>query len=77
MTACPDCIKSATELWHGFRANCEGCAARGVGRGPNFRRVRDAGRLDRKYRSELDLVGVTHDQVKAAHAADFAERATP
>lgn len=71
---CPACDIAHRELSHEFRANCPGCAARAVARGQNFRRVRDAGRLDRKYQAELDLVGVTHDQVKAAAANDFLQR---
>jgi hypothetical protein len=72
---CRACEESARQVSHLFHANCRGCMARGVGRGPNFRRCRDAGRLDRKYEDELRLAGVTHAEVKAAHDADFLERA--
>lgn len=74
MTACQNCSKARAELWHGFTAGCPGCAARAVSRGPNFRRCRDAGRQDRRYRDELELVGVTHQQVIEAAAADFEHR---
>jgi hypothetical protein len=67
---CIDCTEAAKRPWHGFRFGCQECAARAISRGPNFRRCRDAGRLDRKYQAELDLLGCTHDQVKAAYAAD-------
>lgn len=71
---CPDCYLAAKELHHGFRMGCRGCAARAVSRGPNYRRVRQAGALDRQYRGELDALGVTHDEVKAAAAADAIDR---
>lgn len=67
---CPDCAAAAKRRWHGFSANCKGCAARAVARGHNYRRCLKAGRQDRQYRDELALVGVTHDQVRAAAAAD-------
>lgn len=69
--ACDDCTKAAAELWHCFTSGCPGCAARAVARGPNFHRCRLAGRQDRRYREELALVGVTHQQVLQAAAADF------
>lgn len=68
--ACEDCTKAAAGLWHGFTAACKGCAARAVSRGPNYRRCRDAGRKDRLYCHELELVGVTHQQVLQAAAVD-------
>lgn len=67
---CPDCIRSAAEARHGFTNGCLGCAARSVARGPNYREAMASGRHTWKYRDELRLVGVTHDQVKAAAAAD-------
>lgn len=67
---CEDCDTAAKEPHHGFRANCKGCAARAVSRGPNWRRVRDAGMQDRRYRAELELLGVTHEAVREAAAAD-------
>ena len=73
---CPDCTAAAQQDWHGFKAGCLGCAARAVARGPNYRRVRDAGRLDRQYRGELEQLGVTHEQVKAAAQADALGRET-
>ena len=71
---CPDCTTAATEAWHGFRSGCKGCAARAVSRGPNYRRCRDAGRQDRQYQGELRQLGVTHDEVRAAHRADAINR---
>lgn len=71
---CTDCAKSAAQSWHGFRANCLGCAARAVSRGPNYRRCLSAGRLDHRYTDELRLHGVTHAEAKAAAALDFERR---
>lgn len=73
---CPACEESAREVSHLFHAGCQGCKARAAARGPHFRRCRDAGRLDRQYRELLQSFGLTHDEVRAAHAADFLERAT-
>lgn len=73
---CLDCSTAAERAWHGFAAGCKGCAARAVARGHNFARVRKAGQLDRTYRAELDALDVTHDEVKAAHAADALGKAT-
>lgn len=67
---CPACIASAAEVHYEFRMGCLGCAARAVSRGPNWRRCRDAGRQDSRYQGELRQLGVTHEQVKAAAAAD-------
>ena len=74
MSECQDCTLSASRSWHGFSAGCPGCAARAVSRGPNYRRCLAEGRQDRRYRDELALVGVTHERVKAAAAADFGQR---
>ena len=68
---CPDCAKAAAGVWHGFRAGCQGCCARATARGPNFARVRTTGSQDRQYRAQLQQFGLTHEQVKAAAAADF------
>ena len=67
---CPDCTQSAARDWHGFTADCPGCAARAVARGPNYRESRVAGVQTSKYRAELDLLKVTHEEVKAAAKAD-------
>lgn len=73
-TTCAACEQSRVTVSHSFHAGCRGCAARAVSRGPNYRRVRQAGVLDRQYRGELDALGVTHDEVKAAAAADAIDR---
>ena len=67
---CPDCTQAAREVWHAFSADCAGCAARALARGPHYRRCRDAGRLDRHYRAALDQFKLSHEQVRAAAAAD-------
>jgi hypothetical protein len=74
MTECPDCAAAAKVLHHGFRANCRGCCARAAARSPQFFKVRQAGMQDRGYRALLDRFGLTHAEVKAAHAADVAGR---
>ena len=71
---CPDCAEAAVRSWWIFRASCRVCTARGVSRGPNFRASRDGGALTRNYREELRLTELTHDDVKAAAAADFESR---
>jgi len=72
--SCTDCDKAAKRRWHGFTNGCQGCNARAAARTPHFRRVRDAGMLDRQYRTMLQQFGLTHEEVRAAHQADFAER---
>jgi len=46
------------------------CSALG-GRSPNFRRCAVTGRVDRQYQAELDMLGVTDTDAKAAAAVDF------
>lgn len=71
MTACKDCAASARELSHAFTNGCQGCVARAVARGPNFRRTQQSGLQDRQYRNELAQFNVTHEEVLAARAADW------
>jgi tRNA(Ile2) C34 agmatinyltransferase TiaS len=72
---CADCTQATLGPWHSFTANCPGCAARAVSRGPNFFRCRAQGKQDRLYREELQLVGVTHDQVLQAVQSDALRKA--
>lgn len=67
---CEDCATAAVTQHHGFTAGCAGCCARAASRSPHFDRVRKLGRLDSGYRMLLDEFRLTHDQVKAASAAD-------
>jgi hypothetical protein len=67
---CPDCTAAAESAWHGFTHGCPGCAARAVSRGPNYRESHAAGKQTRKYRAELEMLGVSHQQVLEAAAAD-------
>lgn len=67
---CDDCTRSAAGSWHGFTASCVACRARGVARGPAFAESQALGSLTRDYRDQLTRLGLTHDQVKAAGAAD-------
>lgn len=74
MNPCIDCQTSAQKAWHGFHAGCKGCAARAASRSIHFKRVRDAGMLDRPYRALLAQFDLMHDDVKAAFAADALTR---
>jgi triacylglycerol esterase/lipase EstA (alpha/beta hydrolase family) len=67
---CTACAKAAAKVSHEFTANCLGCCARACARGPDFQRVRKQGVQDHQYRLALQHFGLTHDQVKAAAAAD-------
>ena len=71
---CPACAKARDRLSGEFRAGCTGCCARAAARSPQFRTARLLGRLPPEYRRLLDAFALTHDQVKAAHAADFEAR---
>jgi hypothetical protein len=73
---CPDCTQSAARDWHGFTADCPGCAARAVARGQNYRESRAAGRQTSMYIAELELLKVTHEQVRAAAVSDALGKAT-
>jgi len=71
---CPDCQAAATAAHHGFRASCSGCKARAFSRGPHFFEAKRAGKLNPVYLQQLERLGLTHDQVKAADADDFMRR---
>ncbi|HEU6456446.1 MAG TPA: hypothetical protein VN201_13385 [Roseateles sp.] len=62
---CTDCIRAASEPWHGFTANCKGCDARALGR--TFLARGERGRRFMRGCQQLD---VTPEEVKAAHQAD-------
>jgi len=68
---CEDCTASAQAMHHGFRSGCKGCQARAAARGPAYFESKRAGRLTEPYRRILATLGLTHDQVKAAEAADY------
>lgn len=74
MSDCKDCAAAQVGQHHGFRAGCMGCCARATARGPHYWRVKQAGALDRQYRQALEHFKLTHEQVKAADAADFMRR---
>lgn len=67
---CKDCLAAASKRHHGFTGGCVGCCARSIARGKHFARVRKAGVLDGDYRALLAQFKLTHEQVKAAAAAD-------
>jgi hypothetical protein len=71
---CQDCLTAAVKSHHGFKSGCSGCAARAAGRSPEFARARAAGKQDRGYQTLLTTLGLTHESVKAAHAADAMNR---
>ena len=70
--ACADCALAARRRWHGFRAGCRGCCARAAARSPQFFDARKRGCVTREYRRLLDQFGLSHEDVKAAAAADKA-----
>lgn len=69
---CTACTQAAAKVSHLFHADCRGCCARACARGQDFQRVRKLGVLDHRYRLALQHFGLTHDEVKAAAAADRA-----
>ncbi len=70
MIDCPACTEAATEVSHYFMAGCKGCTARAFSRMPAFFAARQSSFLDVDFRSALRQAGVTHEEVKAAVAAD-------
>lgn len=67
---CEDCTLAAAQLHHGFRAGCAGCAARSAARSQHFAQARERGTQSWEYRELLRVLGVTHEQVKAAYTSD-------
>lgn len=78
---CSECQTAAREPHHGFRDGCRGCYARAVARLPQAVEARKTGTQTRAYRTLLGQVGtliyppLTHEDVKAAAAADATLRA--
>lgn len=68
--ACPACLAAAVRMHHVFHSACKGCNARAIARGPDYHRVRTAGKLDSRYKRALDQIGITHADVKRAADAD-------
>lgn len=67
---CPACAAAARELHHEFIAGCRGCCARAAARSQPAFEARRLGRQTREYRALLQHVGLEHEDVKAAAAAD-------
>lgn len=67
---CIDCETAATRDWYSYRNGCKSCTARAYSRGPDFDRVRKAGKLDSAYQRTLERAGLTHAEVKSAFEAD-------
>lgn len=74
METCPACDKAASQVTHEFRWGCRRCCARACARGQDFQRVRKQGVQDHRYRLALQQFRLTHDEVKAAAAADKASQ---
>ncbi|MDO9313381.1 MAG: hypothetical protein Q7T97_02410 [Burkholderiaceae bacterium] len=71
---CPDCTTAAERDWYGYTSQCKACDARALSRGPDFDRVRRAGKLDARYQRALDQIGLTHKEVRAAFDGDRVNR---
>lgn len=68
---CPACTEAErSPHWGEFIAGCRGCCARAASRSPQFHDSRKAGTQTRGYRALLEQFGLTHDEVRQAHAAD-------
>jgi hypothetical protein len=68
---CQDCEAAAVRLHHSYIASCRGCTARAIGRQPPFFESQRFGFLTPQYQAQLQGLGVTHAEVKAARAADY------
>jgi hypothetical protein len=80
---CVDCETARAQLWHGYRADCDGCKARQLATAPAFFESEKNGRLSHGYRKALrTLFGedwlVAHEEVKlwAARLRELNEAAT-
>jgi hypothetical protein len=75
---CEDCADAAQAPHHGFRHGCTGCCARAAARSQHFAKVAKArDTRDWGYRELLRKFNLTHEQVKAAHAADALHAGRP
>lgn len=70
-TACNDCAAASRgDCWE-FTAGCRSCCARAASRMPQARKQRSGdGFQDRDYRRLLDQFDLSHEEVRAAAAAD-------
>ena len=69
-TDCAHCTQAAQRLWHQFSTDCHGCNARKVRRSQLFFHAYKTGKQSRAYQDMQARYGVTHEEVKAAAAAD-------
>lgn len=68
---CDFCARlAAGEFHHAIRSDCRGCAARSAARSPFFAESRAAREWSEDYRTLIDRLGVTHDEVLAAARVD-------
>jgi predicted nucleic acid-binding Zn-ribbon protein len=74
MAACLNCSTAAERPHWEFMSGCMGCCARAAARSPQFHESRKAGQQTRGYRMLLEQFQLSHDDVKAAHAADAVNR---
>lgn len=63
---CQDCRLANQRLWHGYRSDCQGCAARMVSRSPQYFDSKKRGSQTHEYVGILSRLGVTHEAAKAA-----------
>ena len=78
---CPHCLAAAERLHARFDNACRGCRARRVARSNEFWNAsqakpgeHDFDKVRDRYRGLLVQVDVSHQEVKAAAAADFEQR---
>lgn len=74
MSACPECAAAAGGPHNVFQAECAGCRARAVARGPHFFASMRAGSPTDEYRKEVATLGLRHRDVLAAQASDAVNR---
>jgi hypothetical protein len=71
---CPNCAKAREGVGCFFSPRCTGCVERSAARSQAHFDARKAGRITGPYRTLLDALGVSHEAVKAAWAADVEAR---
>lgn len=74
---CHNCATASKEVHGGFDFSCIGCRARHLSKSFGFGESRRTGKLLNGYRHALAANGLTHEQVKAAHASDAINRIYP
>ena len=82
LVACGHCVAAAERIHASFDNACRGCRARRVARSIEFHNAKTAApedhdfdRMRDRYRSLLVVASVSHQEVRAAAAVDFEQRA--